>query len=380
MTPRSAPRVLVVSPVASHPAEQGNSARIQALGAALMARGAVCEFLYYTAEGLTPAQRDAMAGFWHALHLHPAEVVREPGLPGAWGLDNWCQPALAERVAALHRARRYDAVLANYVWMSRVLEGIADGALTVIDTHDLFGDRHLIARAQGLDPSWFFTTREEEARGLDRAGLVLAIQEEEATALRGRTARPVLTVGHMPEPRYLTEDETATPRRAMFGYLGSANPWNAASVRALDRALLAAGAPDLPWLLAGQILTRRDLALGSAPLLLDPVPEPGVFYRAVDCVLNPMTGGTGLKIKTVEALAHGRPVLGTRDAFAGLPAAHPGHAAADAAEVVALMREYAASATFREELRRASRVLALRYAAAVALQLDTLAALLARGG
>jgi len=373
-------RVLVVSPVASHPAEQGNSTRIQALGEALMARGLVCEFLYYTAEGLTPAQRAAMAGFWHALHLHPAEPVGEPGLPGAWGLDDWCPPSLAERVAALQRAGRYDAVLVNYVWMSRVLEGVA-GALRVVDTHDLFGDRHLIARAQGLDPSWFFTTREEEARGLDRADLVLAIQEEEAAALRERTARPVLTLGHMPEPRFLTEPGAAAAApRAMFGYLGSANPWNAASVRALDAALLAAGAPDLPWLLAGRILGRRDLALASAPLLLDPVPEPGVFYRAVDCVLNPMTGGTGLKVKTVEALAHGRPVLGTRDAFAGLPAEHPGHAAADAAAVVALMREYAGSDAFRRELRRASRLLALRTAAEVAAQADALAARLSPGG
>jgi polysaccharide biosynthesis protein PslH len=374
-----APRLLVVSPIASHPADQGNSARIQALGAALMARGVVCEFLYYTAEGLVPSQRDAMAAFWHALHLHPAEPVGEPSLPGAWALDDWCPPSLAARVAALHRAGRYDAVLVNYVWMTRALEGVG-GALRLVDTHDLFGDRHLIARAQGLDPSWFFATRAEETRGLDRADLVLAIQEEEAAALRARTARPVLTVGHMPEPLFLThvEDAAAAPRRAMFGYLGSANPWNAASVRALDAAL--AGAPELAWLLAGQILRRRDLVLASAPLRLDPVPDPAVFYRAVDCVLNPMTGGTGLKIKTVEALAHGRPVLGTRDAFAGLPAAHPGHQAADVAEGVARMREYAGSAAFRAELRHASRLLALRGAAAVALQHDTLAALLGRGG
>jgi polysaccharide biosynthesis protein PslH len=297
-------------------------------------------------------------------------------MPGVWGLDDWCPPFLADVVSRLHRLGRHDAVLVHYVWMSRVLEGIGAGALRVLDTHDLFGDRHLAAREQGIDPSWFFTTREEEARGLARADLVLAIQEAEAAALRERSAAPVLTLGHMPPLRFLAADGSAPPPRATFGYLGSANPWNVASVRALDAAL--AEAPDLPWLLAGQI-ARRDLRLRSRPVLLGPVRDAGDFYRAVECVLNPMAGGTGLKIKTVEALAAGLPVLGTRDAFAGLPAEHPGHRAADVASLVELMREYRRSEGFRAGLRRASRLLALRCAAAVARQADELAALLGSG-
>ena len=54
------PRILIVSPIASHPADQGNSARIQSLGRELMARGVVCEFLLYATEGCSPAQGAAM--------------------------------------------------------------------------------------------------------------------------------------------------------------------------------------------------------------------------------------------------------------------------------------------------------------------------------
>lgn len=374
---RRPPRVLIVSPIASHPADQGNAARIQAMGRELMARGVVCEFLHYATEGSAPAQEAAMSEFWRGgFHSIQPQPVARAGMPGVWALDDWCPAFLADRVSRLRRRGRHDAVLVHYVWMSRVLEGIAGAALRVLDTHDLFGDRHLAAHAEGLDPSWFFTTREEEARGLARADLVLAIQEAEAAVLRERSAAPVLTLGHMPPLRFLAGGAAArTPPRAAFGYLGSANPWNVASVRALDAAL--ADAPDLPWLLAGQI-ARRDLRLRSRPVLLGPVPEPGDFYRAVECVLNPMAGGTGLKVKTVEALAAGLPVLGTRDAFAGLPAEHPGHGAAGTAALVELMREYRRSDGFRAELRRASRLLALRCAAAVARQCDELAALLAR--
>ena len=364
------PRLLVVSPAPSHPADQGNSARIQALGAALMARGVVCEFFYYATEGCSPAQRQAMAGFWHALHVMPPVPTGMMGFPGLWALDDWCDLSVVAQVAALHKARRYDAVLVNYVWMSRVLEAMPD-TFRIVDTHDLFGDRHRVALAAGIDPSWYFTTVAEEGRGLDRADLVIGIQAEEAETLRQRSATPVVTVGHMPPLTFL---EAATPARprAPFGYLGSANPWNVASVRALDAAL--AGEAGLPWLVAGRLLSRRDLSFASAPLRMPDVPDTVMFYQAVECVLNPMVPGTGLKIKTVEALAHGRPVLGTKHAFSGLPAEHPGHCAADIAGMVALMRAWRDSAAFRAGLARASRVMALRYAAALAVQHDDLAA------
>ncbi|MEN0075613.1 MAG: glycosyltransferase [Paracraurococcus sp.] len=364
------PRLLVVSPAPSHPSDQGNSARIHGLGAGLMARGVACDFLYYATEGCSPAQRDAMAGFWRALHLVPPVPTGAMRFPGVWGLDDWCDASLVEHVAALQRQARYDAVLVNYVWMSRVLEAVPD-AFRIIDTHDLFGDRHLVALAAGIDPSWFFTTIAEEGRGLARADLVIGIQEEESEELRRRSATPVTTIGHMPPLRFL-DSMPAGPPRSPFGYLGSANPWNIASVRALDAALAEAG--GMPWLLAGRILQRHDLVLASHPQRLGEVADPAIFYDAVDCVLNPMVPGTGLKIKTVEALAHGRPILGTRHAFAGLPAEHPGHAAADIAEMVALMREWRASPTFRDGLARASRLMALGYAADLALQLDALAA------
>ena len=364
------PRLLVVSPAPSHPADQGNAARIQAFGAAMMSRGVACDFLYYATEGHTAESRAAMAGFWNALHLLPPVPLPEPGMPGCWALDDWCDVALVERVAALQRRWRYDAVVVNYVWLSRVLLAVPD-ALRIIDTHDLFGDRHLVARAAGIDPSWFFTSAAEEGRGLDRADLVLAIQDEEAEVLRTRSRTEVATLGHVPSLQFLDAAPVGGVR-APFGYFGSANPWNVASVRAFDAVL--GSQPDLPWLLAGRILRTRDLMLTSAPLRMPDVAAPGDFYAAVDCVMNPMLGGTGLKIKTVEALAHGRPILGTRDAFAGLPAVHPGHRATSMAELVALMRDWRDHAAFRQDVTRASRLLALRYAADVAEQQDALAA------
>jgi hypothetical protein len=47
------------------------------------------------------------------------------------------------------------------------------------------------------------------------------------------------------------------------------------------------------------------------------VQELQTFYGAIDIAINPMVGGTGLKIKTVEPLCW-RPVLATPAGIQGL--------------------------------------------------------------
>jgi hypothetical protein len=250
--------------------------------------------------------------------------------------------------------------------MSRILENL--DTYRILDTHDIFGDRHKISIAQGLEPRWFFCSPAEEERGFARAHLIIGIQEQETRTIRARTAVPAITVGHPMPPHFLT---TFADRRtiATFGYIGSANPWNVRSVLALDQALGRGTAID--WMLAGSIM-KRDLELCSAPYLRGMVAKLEDFYAVVDCVVNPMQGGTGLKIKTVEALAYGKAVIGTADAFAGLPARHRAHNLADAADCARLMAAYQEDFSLRREVKLASRLLYLQYMLNTGNQLDQL--------
>ena len=179
------PRLLVVSPTPSHPANQGNSARIFVLARELMSRGFVADIAYYQLEDLTPTQHADMNAFWNEVHPFVPSGPFIQSLPTTWGCDDWCSAAFAEFVEGLHAVRGYTAVLVNYVWMSRVLDGLHD-VVKVIDTHDIFADRHLTSLAAGHVPQWFYTTRAEEDRGLSRADLVVGITANET----GRTQRP----------------------------------------------------------------------------------------------------------------------------------------------------------------------------------------------
>lgn len=370
-------RILVVSPVPSHPANQGNSARIQAFGRELQLRGALLDYLYYGMEGLTNDQRTAMSAFWHRFFFLASSPNKRPSHASRWGIDDWCPDELCAFVKDLVRTHRYDAVIVNYVWMSRVLVGL-DIPCKVIDTHDLFSDRHKILEQNDLDPRWFFTSVEEERKGFERADIVIGIQENESARIRAMQGTEVVTAGHVIAPNFLLG-----PRKAdaffLFGYLGSANPWNVRSVRELDAALAADAGEPLGWVLAGTIC-RRDQHLKSSPYRMGLVDTLADFYRNVDCVINPMIGGTGLKIKTVEALSFGNPVIGTRDAFEGMPTNNALHALATVEDMVEAMKDYRSLPSLRAELLRASRELYFRYMADVSRQYDQLTAILKSAG
>lgn len=358
------PRVLIVTPTYTHPANQGNSARIAAMGRRLQAAGCAVELLFYVLDWAGEDSLRQMQAAWDAVHLLPGQPPARQSLATCWGLDDWCPDRLVDEVARLEARAGYDAVIVNYVWLSRALTGVRR-ALRILDTHDLFGGRHRLALAAGVEPNWYFTTDAEEARGFDRADIVLAIQRDELAAIRARTRAQAMLVGHP----FVPERGAGGQPAATFGYIASANPWNLLSLRHMDRAFAGRA---IDWLLAGRICELQPRLL-SDPLILGPVASVAQFYARVGCSLNPMLEATGLKIKTIEALAHDCPVIGTTGAFAGLDARHPMHGCRDADDVAQAAQDFAASPALRDDLRLAGRALFAEYALGVDLQYDRLA-------
>jgi hypothetical protein len=63
----------------------------------------------------------------------------------------------------------------------------------------------------------------------------------------------------------------------------------------------------------------EDLASEPHVQLMGRYDEPREFYSECDLIINPMLRSTGLKIKTVEAVSLGMPLLSTSHASEGLP-------------------------------------------------------------
>jgi glycosyltransferase involved in cell wall biosynthesis len=216
-------------------------------------------------------------------------------------------------------------VLVEYVFLSACLAHIRRAAgdrphppLTIIDAHDVMHRRLAALAAAEARPQWFHTSPAEEARGLARADLVLAIHEDDARTIRDLLpGRAVLTVPHGRAVHPLPAEQ-ATPTGLL--YVASHNDLN---VRGLERFLLevwpriAGRLPAAELTVCGNIadklhdLPRGVVARGVVPALRDE-------YGRARVVIDPVVAATGLQIKVVEALCHGRPVVVTPAGAAGL--------------------------------------------------------------
>ncbi|MGT2425252.1 glycosyltransferase [Amnibacterium kyonggiense] len=224
-------------------------------------------------------------------------------------VDYRLDPALRKPVRTALAQLRSDAVIVSYVHYSALLEEAPPGALRILDTHDSFSHEF---------------TPDAERKGLSRADRVIAIQEEEAAFFAGLLGSPatVHLVSHIPAEiaRPTAEDVGVDPLRSAT-FVGSAFDANIASLNwfiaeVLPRLLRFR--PDFVLQVVGSIGPR--VSDHPAVKKLGIVDDLGEVYRCAPVVINPIVVGTGVKIKLLEAVAAGLPVVSTSRGAVGLPA------------------------------------------------------------
>lgn len=339
----AAPNVLVFSPTPTHPALQGNRQRVSDMCRAMQSVGAKVTLLYYATEPVSAKDALEMTRTWDTLEVifphtleHRHSLVRHPAI------DDWFDEEISTAISRLVSTKRFDVCVVNYVWYSKLLEVLPPNVVRLIDAHDVFGGRAEKFSEIGLDPAWFHTSVGQEGTGLDRADFVLAIQDQEARLLADRTSAQVVSVGWLSPDDFMPLREKHAGEPLLVGYLGSANPFNVASM--LGFASAANSRSDalgkIEFRVAGPICD----ALRPMPHpfrlcgIVDSVPD---FYRKIDVAINPMLGGTGLKIKSLEAMRYGKPLAATADAMTGISTRHSGHALSSPDAVLDRLQELA---------------------------------------
>lgn len=325
-------KILLVAPVPTHPSATGASARVRHMAAGLLSLGHEVHFLHL--QQALRADDLALQQYWNErLHvfrsLSPAsfvgrgrrKLVRVVGKTFHLNLpvDSYFDPEAARYLRTLLDAGRFDVVIVSYVFYSKLFESVPGAVRKLIDTHDVFSDRYRLYRQHGQANEFFSTRKAEEGKALDRADAVLAIQEWDANHFRSLTTRPVALVGHLGPMADAAATGAVESARAML-FVGSPMGINVHGVTwFIDQVLPAVRrrVPDAELWLAGGIADRVG---GEAPGVrrFGFVDVLGDLYRRAAVVINPQQFGTGLSIKSVDALLHGRPLVTTASGARGL--------------------------------------------------------------
>ncbi len=215
---------------------------------------------------------------------------------------------------AAEAAGRADLVLADYCFLTPGIPyALAAPGTSAVVMHDLFSSRPAHFAAIGAADSVATLDAAREAVLLGQAGLVIAIQHEEAAAVRRMLpAGPDVVVA----PMAVEPVAAAQPGEGggLF-FVGSATEPNVDAMRwflAEVWPLIRARRGDARLVVAGSVCTALAGATPEGVLLLGRVADLAGHYRRADVVIAPLRVGSGLKIKLVEALAHGKPVVATR--------------------------------------------------------------------
>jgi len=366
--------ILWISPTPSHPQNAGNRAHIHALGSRILSAGHAVTFLLYDQENSRsiPGAIDAMRRFWSEVAIVPHRLKdRKKSKGTVWGIDDWYNEDIDFIVRYLASQKDYDAIICEYVFFSKALTLFDGRVLKILNCHDRMSNRADLLLRNGLPPDFFYTTPDQEKIALDRADLILAIQEDEKSFFQSITSKCVMELGHPVEVDLLPYDRQKTGVLRV-GYLGSVNSLNRKSLEVFFAAFRnrPALAQKVKLVLAGNIC---NIVKDPDIECLGFVENERDFFNEIDLFINPMIDGTGLKIKTLSAMRHGAPFLATAPASVGLPTSIPEHTCDSIESLIDHLEEIASAPQKRlPELRNATLDCLNAYQQRIAQQFDGL--------
>lgn len=306
-------RVLVVSPIPTHPATEGNRVCVLSYVEALKDLGHEVDLLY-TYRPWAEKARDlaATAAAWEThFYSHAASVfdrlrqsfeyrVFAP-LFGGHSFRGLCPSGLGAKINSLCEQKQYDAIIFNY-WFLVGAAAKVTNARTLLFTHDMFANR-----AKRTGSKWLSTDDVTEKRALEAVDAILAIQAAEGEAFAKQTATPVhICYSYFP----VVPVALGPPHDLLF--LAGPNAANVEAITWFARYVLPSLRSQdarIRLVIAGGVCKPlANTLLGDGVSLQPDVPHLASFYAQGAICVNPINKGTGLKIKLLEAMAFGRVV------------------------------------------------------------------------
>lgn len=257
--------------------------------------------------------------------------------------------------------KKPQVILVEYIWLTRLISNlprrVRNSVQLIIDTHDVMYERTRAFIARGR-PIQLGADEADEADALRYFDLVLAIQSDEANKLANLCPGiEILTVPHALE---CVPAEGGNTEGCNLLYVGTDTVPNADGLREFIESVW-------PQLHAEDANIRFDVVGSVCNKIENQEEYPSInfhgrvenlmpYYEQATIVVAPVPYGSGLKIKVVEALGYGKPLVTTPVGSEGMDDG-VGSAflvAADPEEFVAHCKHLAENARDRTELGKAA--------------------------
>lgn len=315
-------KVLVISHVYTHPTNVGNKKYILDYCKALKEKGADVYFLYIGKQNKEEELQTSKVWGNKAFYIYLSEYdvflgrclkyfhkkilkrVMLDYLFVKFGINN--------QIRKIENVIAPDTVIVNYYWLSKALK-LSKAKKRVIATHDCFTNKF-----ERLDIHDLSMTPCLEQKYLRRSNMIMSIQENESMFFRFLAPHiPCITVY---PPLTFTKQDVVDNKNIL--YIASNNQLNKEGlVWFIDNIFpqIIALFPQYTLLIGGKISdAMKEYSNNPNIKILGMVDNIVKFYKQGNIVVNPTLKGTGLKIKTIEAISYGKLVITSKHSSEGL--------------------------------------------------------------
>ena len=264
--------------------------------------------------------RNPRAWLHKALGLARRRAFTRQARPsGIWNLPwpndealKWASGRISELQAEL--------VVANYFNASPIFRRIDTGGCKAILIHDVFALRQKSYEAGGYPLDFAKEMVAAEAQGLAAADVCLAITSEEADFIR--RLHPHVRTAIFPYVADFVKQEPTERCGKQVVFVASDNHPNRSALAWLLHEVwprVSNQDPQARLRVVGSVWTGDDLPRPPGVEFAGVVDDLGREYGTASAALVPLRAGSGLKVKLIEALANGVPVISTSAGAAGVP-------------------------------------------------------------
>lgn len=203
--------------------------------------------------------------------------------------------------------QNWDIVVCEYVWISKLLTLFPKKTLKIIDTHDKFTNRFEIYNKMNIKPDWISLHAKEELEGLSRADLIITLNDNDTNYFKSKMNNRVCKFHFVPKINAVKQKKFSYT----LLYLASDNLNNVSSITKFIKEvypILKKEESQIKLLIGGSICDKLKVEEESI-VLKGKIENPFDFYSLGDIAVNPEISGTGFKIKVMEAISYGIPVI-----------------------------------------------------------------------
>ena len=252
-------------------------------------------------------QRDKKRDTWARLRK------RVPFLTAFTHLPDFADDGMKKQFDTILRRETYDFVVISYVyWANLIKSGAVAGTRTVLDLSDFMTLNRFDSSGGDVKIGPMI---EEEIRRVDLFDTVMCISADEQTFFSQFALKP----RYYYVPFFMEKNERKKESEPGYDilFIGSDNPHNRKGIEWFFEKVVPLSDTSFRILIVGKI--SKYVEPRNNVTCLSSTGDLGEVYGKSRISICPLLGGTGMKIKVVEALSFGLPVVTTSKGLSGFP-------------------------------------------------------------